>query len=293
MTGGSIANNSAEQNYGGIRVKGIMTMTGGSVTGNSAANLYGGIDVDGTLIMSGNPIVMGNTANGNSENVHLSSADNVNRVITVNGAFTSGASVGVTCQYTTTVAFTLDYGNYTHEQGSVFASDNTAYTVTIESNEAKLVAYDPTAVTGPVQYLNVDETGDHGMATCSTYTKMSTLADNGVTLYNGWYVVDKNLTFNTRITIEGDNVNLILMDNTRLTANKGIYVPYNTTLHIWAQSADPNDLGCIVATANEKNYAGIGGHRGSGAGLLYFHGGACSGIGGENAAGINGAAYFW
>ena len=297
MTGGSIANNSADNNYGGIRVRGTMTMTGGSVTGNSAANLYGGIDVDGTLNMSGNPIVMGNTAGGNSENVRLSSADNVNRVITVNGAFTSGASVGVTCQYTTNAAFTWGLGDYTHEQGSVFASDNTAYTVTIDNGEAKLVAYNPGEVNGPVPYFNVDANGDHGDAYCLNYTRMSDLTDNGngVTLSGstngGWYVVDKNLTFNKRITISG-TVNIILMDNTRLTANKGIYVPYNTTLHIWAQSADPNDLGCIVATANEKNYAGIGGHRGSGAGLLYFHGGACSGIGGENAAGINGAAYF-
>ena len=292
MTGGSIANNIAQHNYGGIRVNGTMTMTGGSVTGNTAANLYGGIDVDGTLIMSGNPIVMGNTVNGNSENVRLPEG----KKITVDGAFTSGASVGVTCADGVGTTFTLGYGTYTHEQGSVFASDNTAYTVAIESNEAKLVAYDPTAVTGPVQYLNVDADGDHGMAECSTYTLMSTLTDNGVTLSNGWYVVDKNLTFNKRITISG-TVNLILMDNTRLTANKGVFVPSGATLHIWGQSTketDPNDMmGILNATANEKNYSGIGGSCDTHvAGFLFFHGGFCSGVGGENAAGIRGAVGF-
>ena len=285
MSGGSIANNTAN-NRGGMHVgsSSTFTMTGGSISGNTATNSCGGINMDGTFIMSGNPIVMGNTANGNSENVCLPEG----KVITVDGAFTSGASVGVTCAGGAGTTFTSGYNS---QSGSVFASDNTAYTVTIENGEARLVTYYPTGVSGDIQYLNVDANGDHGMATCSTYTKISTLTDNGVTLSNGWYVVDENLTFNSRITISG-TVNLILMDNTRLTANKGIYVPYNTTLHIWAQSADSNDLGCIVATANEKNYAGIGGHRSSGAGRLYFHGGACSGIGGMNAAGINGAAYF-
>lgn len=230
MTGGSIANNSAQHNYGGIRVNGTMTMTGGSV--------------------------------------------------------------GVTCADGAGTTFTSGYGTYTHEQGSVFASDNTAYTVTIESNEAKLVAYDPTVVTGPVQYLNVDADGDHDDAYCSDYTLMSTLADNGVTLSNGWYVVDENLTFNKRITISG-TVNLILMDNTRLTANNGIYVSINTTLHIWGQSNKRENLddfmGILNATAKDNDFSGIGGQgTGSDAGDLHFHGGMVSGVGGKNAAGIHG-----
>ena len=290
MTGGSIANNSAQHNYGGIRVAGTMTMTGGSVTGNTSEYRDGGIGMEGTLIMSGNPIVMGNTVCGSSNNVYLLSG----KKITVDGAFTSGASVGVTCAGGVGTTFTSDYGTYTHE-GSVFASDDIALSVAIESNEAKLVAYTaPTLPADPIPYLDVWEDGNRGTKYCETYTKMSDVSTDNPTLSNGWYVVDKNLTFNKRITINGDNVNLILMDNTRLTANKGVYVRKNMRLHIWGQSNKTENLddfmGILNATAKDDDFSGIGGQgTGSDAGNLYFHGGFVSGIGGKNAAGIHGA----
>ena len=227
----------------------------------------------------------------------------------MNGAFSTGASVGVTCAGGNGTTFTSGYGTYSHETAGVFSSDNTSLTVTIagsgSSSEAKLVTYTPPGVpAGSIPYLNVDATGDHGTAYCSTYTKMSTLTDNGVTLSgsttNGWYVVDQNLTFNKRITISG-TVNLILMDNTGLTANKGIFVPSGATLHIWGQSnktGDPNDLmGTINATANEEYYSGIGGYggglsQGENSGVLYFHGGFVCATGGQYSAGIHGYHNF-
>ena len=122
-----------------------------------------------------------------------------------------------------------------------------------------------------------------------TYTKMSTLTDNGVTLSNGWYVVDKNLTFNKRITISG-TVNIILMDNTRLMANNGIYVPINTTLHIWGQSnklTNPDDMmGIINATAKDKDYSGIGGNQWGICSGILITGGNVIGMGGVYGAGI-------
>ena len=294
MTGGSVSGNTAT-NHGGIYVNGTLTMTGGSVTGNSATNNYGGIYVNGTLNMSGRPIVMGNLANDNSSNVYLPS----NKTITVDDAFTTGANVGITCAGGVNTIFTSGFGTNSPNNQTVFSSDNTAYVVMVYTNEAKLVDYSaPTISDSNVPYLNVLEDGDHGTAYRELCIKMSDkIADNNPTLTQasaseGWYVVDQNLTFNKRITISG-TVNLILMDNTTLTANKGIHVPYGATLHIWAQSnkvTDPNDLmGVINATANTTNYSGIGGNNdGAGAGELHFHGGFVSAIGGVNAAGING-----
>ena len=314
MSGGSIANNTAGNNDGGVYIGNgsTLTMTGGSITGNTAtrADRGGGISVVGNLKMSGNPIVMGNLvipASGTetTSNLYLPSG----KKITVNGAFSTGASVGVTCAGGNGTTFTSGYGTYSHETAGVFSSDNTSLTVTIagsgSSSEAKLVTYTPPGVpAGSIPYLNVDATGDHGTAYCSTYTKMSTLTDNGVTLSgsttNGWYVVDQNLTFNKRITISG-TVNLILMDNTGLTANKGIFVPSGATLHIWGQSnktGDPNDLmGTINATANEEYYSGIGGYgggfnQGENSGVLYFHGGFVCATGGQYSAGIHGYHNF-
>ena len=115
------------------------------------------------------------------------------------------------------------------------------------------------------------------------------LTDNGVTLSNGWYVVDKNLTFNKRITISG-TVNIILMDNTRLMANNGIYVPINTTLHIWGQSnklTNPDDMmGIINATAKDKDYSGIGGNQWGICSGILITGGNVIGMGGVYGAGI-------
>ena len=294
MTGGSVSGNTATE-HGGIYVNGTLNMTGGSVTGNSATNNYGGIYVNGTLNMSGRPIVMGNLANDNSSNVYLPS----NKTITVDDAFTTGANVGITCAGGVNTIFTSGFGTNSPNNQTVFSSDNTAYVVMVYTNEAKLVDYSaPTISDSNVPYLNVLEDGDHGTAYRELCIKMSDkIADNNPTLTQasaseGWYVVDQNLTFNKRITING-TVNLILADNTTLTANKGIFVPYGATLHIWGQSTNESYTGVINATANTTDYSGIGGRRSnsvgeSDAGTIVFHGGLIGATGGTNAAGIHG-----
>ena len=295
MTGGSISDNTAPS-YAGIRVYGTLNMSGGSVTGNTATGSYGGIRVEseGAMNMSGMPIVMGNLANGNNSNVFLPS----NKKITVDDAFTTSATVGVTCAGGVNTVFTSGFVAHSPGTSTVFTSDDDNLAVGISGGEAKLNTYIPGVPPGSIPYLNVDATGEHGTAYCSTYTKMSTISDDNPTLSNGWYVVDKNLTFNTRIRISG-TVHLLLMDNTLLKANKGIFVPSGNALHIWAQSyktTDPNDLtGRITAMANDKNCSGIGGYGSysygsynSDAGYLYFHGGIIIANGGDGASGISG-----
>ena len=295
IEGGSFNNNTAQVNGGAIYNHGSLTVTGGNIAGNTATNGNGGgiyiHETGGNLTMSGRPTVMGNLAGSNSNNLYLGQS----KTVTVGGAFTTGATVGVRTYSNNTNAFTSDYVTNSPDNQAVFSSDNTSFDVTVENNEAKLVSYNPEPIDGPVTYLDMWE-DDRGEKQRTVYTKMSTLTDNGVTLSGstteGWYVVDKNLTFNKRITISG-TVNLILMDNTTLTANKGIFVPSGATLHIWAQSnkmTDPNDLmGIINATANEDRYSGIGGNNVQYAGVLHFHGGMISATGGYKTAGINGA----
>ena len=93
ISGGEIKNCSSYGGGGGVVNYGTATISGGTFTGNQA-NLYGGgVFSYGSFNMSGNPVITGNaTLNSSKENLYL---DN-NAVINVAGAFTEGASVGVT-----------------------------------------------------------------------------------------------------------------------------------------------------------------------------------------------------
>ena len=89
-------------NGGGVYVyhTGSFTMSGGTITGNNAEN-GGGVYNDGTFNISGNPVITGNTNSTASKanNVYLTSG----KVITVTGALTTGACIGVRMQDNTGV----------------------------------------------------------------------------------------------------------------------------------------------------------------------------------------------
>lgn len=94
-----------------------------------------------------------------------------------------------------------------------------------------------------------------------------------------WYTLQGEVNINSRITTRG-TVNLILANNTKLNANKGINVPSGSTLHIWAQSEDQSKMGVLNADASSQTgCAGIGGNKGSVAGKIHIHGGYVSGTG--------------
>ena len=110
-----------------------------------------------------------------------------------------------------------------------------------------------------------------------------------------WYTLRGTVDVNTRITTRG-TVNLILPDGATLNANKGIYVPAGSALHIWGQSESEEAMGALKADASsQKGCAGIGGNNKSGAGKIHIHGGTVVGIGSdsrsEDGAGIGGGAY--
>ena len=74
-----------------------------------------------------------------------------------------------------------------------------------------------------------------------------------------WYVVNKDVTINGRITVSGE-VNLILADETTLTANEGIHLTAGNSITIWGETKGGN--GKLDAENDTLNDAGIGGNAG-------------------------------
>lgn len=104
------------------------------------------------------------------------------------------------------------------------------------------------------------ENGTWKTGTVTDYTTVTSGMDT--TWKSGWYVVDRNVTFNSRIVVKQEadvqhTVNLILKDGCTLTANKGIEVENDSgyggslaTLNIYAQSTGSN-MGALIAQGED------------------------------------------
>lgn len=135
-----------------------------------------------------------------------------------------------------------------------------------------------------VTYVNAN--GEDATLADGSYT----LLTNQTELTDGWWVVDGEVNYGNRITINGA-VHLVLLDGATLNAGNGIYVDSNKELHIYAQSGDNATLN---ATATRDNEAGIGGNIHGTAGLIEVNGGHVIAKGGKYAAGIGGGGNgYW
>lgn len=135
-----------------------------------------------------------------------------------------------------------------------------------------------------VTYVNAN--GEEATLADGSYT----LLTNQTELTDGWWVVDGEVNYGNRITINGV-VHLVLLDGATLNAGNGIYVDSNKELHIYAQSGDNATLN---ATATRDNEAGIGGNIHGTAGLIEVNGGHVIAKGGKYAAGIGGGGNgYW
>ena len=100
---------------------------------------------------------------------------------------------------------------------------------------------------------------------------------------SSWYVVDGNVTFDSRISV-GGTVNLVLAPGSKLTAIKGISVEGSSRLNIYGT---PDGAGTLIATG-EGGMAGIG-EGDTHAGNVWIHGGTVNATGGaDGGAGIGG-----
>ena len=128
-----------------------------------------------------------------------------------------------------------------------------------------------------VSYL--DENGDEQTADNVTVVDGSTTAWS-----DGWYVVNRNVTIDSRVTVGGE-VHLILADNASLTVDGGINVAAGKSFSVYAQSVGEK-MGTLTATG--ENGAGIGGGSWENAGTITINGGSVTATGGYNQAGIGG-----
>ncbi len=134
-----------------------------------------------------------------------------------------------------------------------------------------------------VQYMDAD--GNKKTASAGSYTRFT----GQTTLDGGWYVVDSDVTLNTRINIAG-TVHLILTDGHTLTAKNGICLNEHNELDIYGQGGG---TGTLNATGQDYQ-AGIGGDNHQHAGTLIVNGGSVNATAGYSAAGIGGGAQgYW
>jgi formylglycine-generating enzyme required for sulfatase activity len=134
-----------------------------------------------------------------------------------------------------------------------------------------------------VEYLDAD--GNPQTASSGSYTKFTGQTE----LSDGWYVVDSDVTVDSRINISG-TVHLILTDTHMLTAKVGICLADGNELNIYGQSKGSGTLN----TTGGENLAGIGGNEHGNAGKVVINGGCVYAYAGFSAAGIGGGAQgYW
>ena len=136
-----------------------------------------------------------------------------------------------------------------------------------------------------VSYMSPDGT----LQTCSEYTPVT---EDCTEMRDGWYVVNRDVTFNKVVTIQG-TVNLILCDGTTMNASMGIFVAAknNAALTIWGQRVDAGILNATGTKTEES--AGIGTNNNKDykyAGQITINGGTVNATGGYHAAGIGGGS---
>jgi len=176
LNGGTVAGNTAYYGGGVYLSSGTLTLNGGTITGNNAASQGGGVGVDSgdgrTFNVSGGAAVTGNKLGGTFENGVLTggTANNVHlygsMTVTVTGALTSGAKLGVSME--TPGTFTSELANGGADALKCFTSDSGAYVVGLNGGEAALLASsfaENGAVTAPKGAVLVCATYEGGKMT--------------------------------------------------------------------------------------------------------------------------------
>ena len=253
MTGGSINGNTANFSGGGVDVDGTFTMSGGSISGNTVSGDNGdggGVFVSGgTFNLSGAPTISGNVKGGTITNGSLTGGDLNNvyllsgKTITVTGALTTGASVGVTRKptgvFTSGLSGKLPSGKTVTD---IFTSDSADYSVSATSDgEAQLVrAY---AVT-----IDANITG--GTVTAN---KTSAAAGETVTLT---VTPAAGYVLNTLTVTQGETVVTVNADNT-FTMPRGNVTVTATFIPVFGPASFtlPASIKTIEESAFEGNTA--------------------------------------
>ena len=179
-------------------------------------------------------------------------------------------------------------------EGFVLAEDAAALEVEVELGGGEMLLRGGESVV--YQKAAWDESKSEVVCTEETADSCTPVENSAaaVTWYNGWYVVNGNVTISEPITVSGE-VNLILVDGCTLTAEKGIVVTTGNSLTIYAQSGGTGTLNATGTTDSSNNAsAGIGGSTTIfDSGSITIHGGVINATGGASrwysGAGIGGS----
>ena len=179
-------------------------------------------------------------------------------------------------------------------EGFVLAEDVAALEVEVELGGGEMLLRGGESVV--YQKAAWDESKSEVVCTEETADSCTPVENSAaaVTWYNGWYVVNGNVTISEPITVSGE-VNLILVDGCTLTAEKGIVVTTGNSLTIYAQSGGTGTLNATGTTDSSNNAsAGIGGSTTIfDSGSITIHGGVINATGGASrwysGAGIGGS----
>ena len=128
-----------------------------------------------------------------------------------------------------------------------------------------------------VSYVDREWNGTEVVSSTKTVSDYTSMTSETTTLTSGWYVVDSNVTYDTRLTVTGA-VHLILTDGVTLTANEGISVNKGNELYVYGQSNDESKMGKLLSFVTREpvgdvSDAAIGGDLQNHAGKIVFNGG--------------------
>ena len=270
-----------------------MKIEGGTIQNNIAGTNGGGIWNGGTLEMQGTVTVTDNKRkDGLTSNVFLKRR----KVITLAGAL-SGSRIGIDME-TITGTFTSGYSKYHNliDPTTFFSADlSLIASPGLDGNEACLMG------NGSVYYIDRswDATNKQVVSTMKILTakQYTTVTSSTTTLGTGssnpeFYVVSGEVNPGT-IKVNGKDVHLILCNYAKLAINDGgVRLEGNNKLTIHSQS-NGSAMGQLIVTNVYKenlNAAGIGsaanGNNEVRAGELVIHGGHIEVTGGRNGAGI-------
>ena len=242
ISGGLITNNTATNSGGGIfnNDAGTLNLIGGTISGNSASENYhgGGIHTSGTLKISGAPVVTANYRGDTVNNIGLYG----NAVITVTGAITDGASLGINKSSAGTTALsagTITSGFGGNTDVSAFSSDNGAFVVGLSASGEAILS-EPLTLT----FNKGNENAQGTMASVTVAPNLPyTLPACGFTApahkyFGGWSVGGATKAVGDEIAVSADTVITAVWADT----------PY-------AVNIEPSVNGTILT---DKNQAAIG-----------------------------------
>ena len=310
MSGGSITNNTCTNHSGGaINNHGTCTVSGGSITGNYAKNYGGGIGNfdNGSLTISGGTIKGNRTDTNGGGGVYTSKTitmsgkpyikDNEGSNLYLDGSstkiscgkFNSGARIGVSQSDYDGLSFAPSYfdNNKSINPTTIFSADVSGFEVEVVSDVPYIQANGHTYIECNWSGGNTD---GHVVKTKKAYTGSYTTYNSNTSvnsLSSGWYLLYSTFTFSKRVTINGD-VKFILANGCNVEFDKGIYIPKDNKLTIYAEG-DGNNMGYLWTDGSDGENGSIGGNEDNCGGHLVIHGGKIyAKPGSNNSAGIGG-----